>query len=415
MQADWLFWGIAAAVVIGCLGAVFAPLMRGAGRAERRASYDLQVHRDQLREIDADLARGVLGEAEAAATRIEVARRLLAAAEAESAEAAATTAPRRLTRLAAPAMMAVLALAAVGLYAGLGAPGLPDQPLGPRLAREAAARAHRPGQAEAEAMTARQAAVTPAPEASAEDQALVTRLQAALASRPDDLEGHRLLAQSLAALGRWAEARAAEERVLEILGDRAQAKDLVDLAELRILAAGGYVSPEAETALSRALALDPANPVGRYYSGLTLIQGGRPDLAYRVWSSLLQEGPPDAPWIAPVKAGLDEAARLTGLPPATSAAPAAPGPTAADIDAAGALPADQRQAMIESMVDQLSQRLAAQGGPPADWAKLIRSLGVLGRRDQAATILAEARSAHAGDAAALAQIEAAARDAGIGP
>ena len=415
MQADGLFWGIAAAVVIGCLGAVFAPLLRGAARAERRASYDLQVHRDQLREIDADLARGLLGEAEAAATRIEVARRLLAAAEAETAEAEATSAPRRLTRLAAPAMMAVLALGAAGLYAGLGAPGLPDQPLAPRLAREAAARAHRPGQAEAEALAARQGTVTPAPEASAEDQALVTRLQAALATRPDDLEGHRLLARSLAALGRWSDARAAEERVVEILGDRAPAKDLVDLAEIRILAAGGYVSPEAEAALSRALALDPTNPIGRYYSGLTLIQGGRPDLAYRIWSGLLQEGPPDAPWIAPVKAGLDEAARLTGLPPVTSAAPAAPGPSAADVDAAAGMPADQRQAMIESMVDQLSRRLADQGGPPADWAQLIRSLGVLGRRDQAAAILAEARSAHAGDAAGLAQIEAAARDAGVGP
>ena len=60
MQADWLFWAIAAILVVGCLGTVFAPLLLGAGRADRRASYDIRVHRDQLREIDADLARGVL-------------------------------------------------------------------------------------------------------------------------------------------------------------------------------------------------------------------------------------------------------------------------------------------------------------------------------------------------------------------
>jgi cytochrome c-type biogenesis protein CcmH len=67
------------------------------------------------------------------------------------------------------------------------------------------------------------------------------------------------------------------------------------------------------------------------------------------------------------------------------------------------------------MVDQLSQRLATEGGPPEDWARLIRSLGVLGRRDEAGAILTEARAVHAGDATGLAAIEAAARDAGLGP
>ena len=47
MQADWLFWGIAALVAAGCAGLVFAPLLRAGARPERRASYDLQVHRDQ--------------------------------------------------------------------------------------------------------------------------------------------------------------------------------------------------------------------------------------------------------------------------------------------------------------------------------------------------------------------------------
>jgi cytochrome c-type biogenesis protein CcmH len=76
---------------------------------------------------------------------------------------------------------------------------------------------------------------------------------------------------------------------------------------------------------------------------------------------------------------------------------------------------EARQAMIESMVDGLAARLAEEGGPAADWARLIRALGVLGRRDEAAAILAEARTAHAGDAAGLDEIEAAARDAGLAP
>ncbi len=413
MQAEWLFWAIAAALMAGCLGTVFAPLWRGAGRAERRASYDIQVHRDQLREIEADLARGVLSEPEAAATRIEVSRRLLAAADAEAGEAAAGVAPRRLTRRLAPALLVVAVLGTLGLYGWLGAGGLPDQPLAARLAEAAKARAARPGQAEAEALAARQAP-PPEPAAASQDLGLVTRLQQALASRPDDLEGHRLLVRSLSALERWPEARVAEERVVAILGDKATATDLVDLAEIRILAAGGYVSPEAEAALGRALTLDPQDPAGRYYSALTLLQGGRPDLAYRIWSGLIEEGPADAPWMAAARAGRAEAARLAGLPP-PEPAPAAAGPSGAEVEAAGQMPPAERQAMIEGMVGQLSDRLATQGGPAADWAKLIRSLGVLGRRDQAAAILAEARNKHAGDAAALAEIEAAGRDAGLAP
>ncbi len=431
MQADWLFWAIAAVLVIGCLGTVFAPLLLGAGRADRRASYDIRVHRDQLREIDADLARGVLSAPEAAATRIEVSRRLLSAADAEAAESDATTAPRRLTRRLAPAMLALMLAATIGLYGWLGGGGLPDQPLDQRLAEAAKLRADRPGQAEAEAMVASQAAPAQ-PAATPQDLSLLERLQQTLANRPDDLDGHRLLAKSLAALQRWQEARAAQERVVEILGEKATASDLVDLAEIRILAAGGYVSPEAEETLSRALKLAPNDPAGRYYSALTLLQGGRPDLAYRIWSGLIDEGPADAPWMAPARAGRAEAARLAGLPPpdpapadATPAAPApagpapagpaatGPGPTAADIDAAAQMTPADRQAMIQGMVGQLSDRLATQGGPPEDWAKLIRSLGVLGAHDEAAAILAEARTKHAGDPTALAEIEAAGRDAGL--
>ncbi len=373
MAADWLFWAIAAAAAALCLGAVLAPLLRGAARGERRASHDMQVHRDQLREIDTDLARGVLSEAEAAATRIEVSRRLLAAAEAEAAERTATTAPRTLRR-AAPLLFAALVLAGLGLYALLGAPGLPDQPLAARQARET------------------------------DDATLVARLQKALETRPDDLVGHRLLAQSLAGLDRWPEAAAAQAQVLAILGDQATASDLVDLAEAQIIAAGGFVHPEAAATLQRALTLDPQDPAGRYYAALADLQAGRADAAYRTWSTLVADGPPDAPWIAPARAGMAEAQRLASAPP---------GPSAADLAAAEDMPPAERQAMIQAMVDQLSDRLAREGGPPEDWARLVRSLGVLDRRGDAAAILAEARQAYANDGAAQEILDAAAHDAGI--
>ena len=166
-------------------------------------------------------------------------------------------------------------------------------------------------------------------------------------------------------------------------------------------------------------ASDPQNPVARYYSALALLQGGRPDLAYSLWQRLVAEGPADAPWLAPAKAGLAEAARQAGLPPPDAdAAPAGPtpaGPTPEDMQAAADLPPEARQAMIAGMVAKLSDRLATAGGPPQDWAQLIRSLGVLGRRDEAAGVAGEARSTFAADPSGLALIEAAAKDAGLPP
>ena len=52
---------------------------------------------------------------------------------------------------------------------------------------------------------------------------------------------------------------------------------------------------------------------------------------------------------------------------------------------------DERTEMIRGMVDGLSDRLATEGGPASDWARLIGALGVLGETERAAAIWNEAR------------------------
>lgn len=421
MAASWPFW-IMAATLAACVALLIArPLLRSSAGAERRASYDMRVYRDQLREIDSDLTRGAIAADEAAAVRVEVSRRLLAAADAEAAEAAAAAAPRQFSRGAAAALAAVLLAGALGIYGALGRPGLYDAPLAARLEALAVARANRPGQAAVEAMAAEQSPPAGAAEGGAAgggsaspDMALIEQLRAAVAARPNDVEGQRLLARTELTLGNWAAARAARERVVALLGTGATAADYLDLAEAMILAAGGYVSPEAEAALMQSLQRAPQDPTARYYSGLALLQGGRPDLTYRLWARLLAEGPPDAPWIAPIEAQMAEVSALAGRQaPAPAAGPVpSPGlgsgadPAGASGDGSGGdamagMSEADRSEMIEGMVTRLSDRLAAEGGPAEDWAQLIRSLGVLGRKDEAAAIWREAREVFAADPAAL--------------
>ena len=63
--------------------------------------------------------------------------------------------------------------------------------------------------------------------------------------------------------------------------------------------------------------------------------------------------------------------------------------------------------MIESMVAGLAARLATDGGPPEEWARLIGAQIVLGRTEEAMMIAEEARVTFADLPDALALIEAA--------
>jgi cytochrome c-type biogenesis protein CcmH len=91
---------------------------------------ELAVYRDQMGELNRDRAAGLIGRAEAEAARVEIARRLLAAAAVEYAPPMIARPWRR--RFVALVAGIALPIAAIGLYLSLGTPGLPDQPLAAR-------------------------------------------------------------------------------------------------------------------------------------------------------------------------------------------------------------------------------------------------------------------------------------------
>lgn len=400
-----LFWSLSTALAALVAMFLVRALWRGgAGRGEAEA--DVQVYRDQLREVDRDLARGVIPAAEADRARIEISRKLLEADRSgRGAHASARGNP------VVPMILIVAAAAgAIALYATTGAPGYPDLPIAKRIARAESFRQTRPSQAAAEA----EAVLPERPEPEADYLALVERLRAAVAGKPDDITGQRLLARNEAVLGNFPAAIAAQRRVIELAGDAATAEDYATLADTMVVAAGGYVSPEAEAALVRALEKDPKNGTARFYLGVMWAQTGRPDHAFALWRDLLEEGPEEAPWIPAIRADIALLAQAAGVNYRPPAAPgAAPGPDAAQMAAAADMTPEERQQMIRGMVDRLSERLASEGGPAADWARLITSLGVLGEQERAKAILAEAEGRFAGRDADLAVIRAAAAQAGV--
>lgn len=403
------FWIPVSVVTVLAIVWALWPLLRNAKSAPAaRASYDMQVFKDQLQEIESDEARGVITAAEAERVRTEVSRRLLAAAKTEASEKPAPTAPKAATLALAGVIILASSIGGLGLYRSYGHPGLPDLPLSENMARQASIGSDRPSQTEAEEfITARNAETSGLADLDRINQSanadLIEQLIEVLKTRPDDLEGHRMLTRTLASSGRLIEARAAEEKVLAILGSAATPEDHLEHAEIMILAAQGYVSPEAIAALDKVMATIPENQRARYYAGLALAQYGQPRQAYIMWAQLLQEGPEDAPWIPAIRAGIEAVAAEAGI---AAQAPLT-GPSAEDVQAAGEMTEAERSDMIRAMVGQLSERLAAEGGAVEEWVRLIGANVVLGDTAAATQAFEDAKAAFADEPDALTHIEAA--------
>lgn len=402
------FWAAAGGMGLAVAALFLLALRRARAEIAAAADFDLKVYRDQLAEIDRDLARGTLPPEEAERLRTEISRRLL---DADRDSRSATRQASTGGILLAGAVILALIGSSYWAYLRLGAPGYPDLPLATRLAMSDEMRANRASQSEMETAAA---AARPAPAPpEAEFAALMDQLRQAVAERPDDARGLELLASNEARLGNLTAARAAMEDLIRVKGEGATAEDHAALAELMILAAGGLVSPEAEEVLTRALTLDATNGTARYYYGLMAAQVGRFDRTFALWRPLLDEGPAEAPWIAPIRAQIEDVAMRAGIPFTLPVAP--PGPDGAAIAAAEEMSPEDRQAMIEGMVAQLGERLATEGGTVEDWARLISSLSVLGRMDEAAEIYAEALMRFEGSPSQQSFLREAALNAGLTP
>jgi cytochrome c-type biogenesis protein CcmH len=341
------------------VGLLLLPLLARRSAPPSREAYNRAVYRDQLAEIERDLGRGLLNPEQAAAARAEIGRRVLALDDAAAAPPPVGTRPLIATIVAILAMP-VLALL---IYAGLGAPGLPDQ---------ASA-----GGATGAAATAEEAA----PQMSMREA--LARLRAHLEAKPDDLTGWLLLARSEVGLGRYKEGAEAYGRAAALAPDRPDIA--ADWGEAQVLAAGA-VTPEAARAFETGLRDPASTPKSRYYLALAKLEQGDRRGALHDWAALANDSPPEAEWQPMLRRRIAEVAREAGIDPATllrsaAAAPAdgmpPPETVAAAAKAAEGAAPEERRAMIETMVARLAARLEQQPDDAEGWARLGRSYLVL--------------------------------------
>ena len=362
-------WFVFALMTAAAIFAVLLPL--GLGARRQSEGRETAVYKDQLSEIERDLATCLIGQAEAEAARLEIGRRLLAATDQES-QAPARPSPG-MRRAAAVLALIGLPILALGMYLPLGSPRLGDFSLASRKS---------------------------APDGAQPLDALVAQVEQHMQKNPTDAGGWNVLAPVLARLGRTDAAIHAYRNAIAYGGDGAGPR--ADLGELLAAAAGGVVTAEAKAEFDRAHVLDGNDPKANYFLGLAAEQDGRRADAAALWRAMLAKAPADAPWRPLIEASLG---RVGGGE--------VPGLQAETMAAAKSMAEPDRDAMIRGMVDRLANRLKQNGDDVEGWLRLVRAYVVMGDLEKAKAALLDARQAVANDAEHLRQLNEGAKTFGL--
>ena len=283
-----VFWLIAAALAAAALLLVLRPLVRRPKMPRlSRSEANVSIYKDQLRELDAELAAGTLTADDHGRARLELEARLLEDVPSVEVERA----PAR-SRTAAVAVGVAVPLLALGIYFVAGTPGALD----PRQALPSADQV----------------------------EAMVARLAAKLRENPDDADGWKLLGRSYAVMGRYADAVNAYAKAAERSPRDAQL--LADFADALAMYRGQKLAGEPERLIQRALEIDPQNLKALALAGTAAYERQDYAKAAELWGRMLPLVPADSEDARMISENVDEARKLAGIAPAPkSEAKAHPG------------------------------------------------------------------------------------------
>lgn len=331
------FWIVAAFLTLLTCIVLLAPLRHRRGSYVDEAGSDLAVYQDQFAELDRDVARGAINAEEAAEARAEIGRRILKAA---SKSESVATGSSRTGRIVATLAVLAVPLASWGIYAAVGSPHLPAQPLSARLSGNPAENTV---------------------------QELIGRAERHLAANPEDGRGWEVVAPIYQRLGDYERASIAWQQAIRLLGSTAGRE--VAYGEAVAAAADGVITQEAKAAFGRALALEPHNIKARFLLAAALVQEGHNDEAMAAMRAIQRDVPAGSSWQETVAKAIFD---LENGQKATS----------------GGLNLNEEQAeMINEMVAGLDARLREEPDDAAGWQQLVRSYVVLRKPAEATDAL----------------------------
>ena len=335
------------------------------GEGLNRKDGALAILKDQLSEIDADQERNLISGTEAAAAKVEIKRRILAAGR-----LATRRSPRASGRSTILASAIVVPLVAFALYSQIGSPHIESQPLASRASEILEA--------------ANLAELT---------QKLKTRLEADESGGPSD--GWLLLGQTYMRMARYNDAVDAFEHVA--VRDNAGIAALLQFAESLIAAENGVVTPQAERVIERALEMDADDPGAIFFRAQALEQNGVPDEARALLIDRLKRADRAYSWMEVFVSFANRLGEQVEKYPVNLAdflpePQDVRGPSAADIEAAQDMSVEERRAFVRSMVDRLAARLLDDPDNLEGWLRLAEAYSVLGNIDAAQNAANKARN-----------------------
>lgn len=304
------FWIVVALLLVGGLLFVVPPLVRGSGRKSVASQRDvsLQIHRDQLIDLQRDRAEGLISPEQYESGKREIERRVLE--ETASLESAAA-APQSGRWVGAAVAVAVPAIA-LGFYLKLG--NLDG------LNPASAVASEQGGQADAHAVTPQQI------------EAMVAKLADKLKQDPENAEGWQMLARANVFMQRYDEAtKAYAEYVRRVPGD---AQALADYADALAMAKGRTLIGEPEGLIAKALAADPNNVKALALAGSVEFDKQAYARAVARWEKILTLVPPESQIAVAMRNGIAEARTKGNLPGALPPQAQAPQAAAQRVPAA---------------------------------------------------------------------------------
>ncbi len=333
-----VFWIAAALMLLLALSFLLPPLMRrraGAALSPPASTRNVALLREQLRQLDAELASGTLDAEQHRASRAEIEQRAL-----DEQEDLRDAPPLKAGRASRTALLLGLAmpLLAVGLYTAIGnraalaPPGVLSAASAPEITV-----------AQVEAMA----------------EQLVAKMPLR-AGQPDELEGWVLLARTYAALGKFNEASGAYARATALSPQDAQL--LADHADaLGMLPGQGPAQSAALVA--RALKIEPKNMKALALAGTAAFDRGDFASAVNYWSRARAEAPGEGEFQKGLDRGIAEARAAAGA--TGTGGPAAPSlpAVAANAQAAPLAAAPSAGAAVVKGVVRLAPALASRTAP----------------------------------------------------